>query len=71
MLNQKAEQPTGNKYVFIVNERFWYLLQTTLFQFLASFKVTDTLLWSKSAHDYVKVGTTFDTYEFAGNTISF
>ena len=71
MLNAKAKSPIGNKYLFICNERFWFLLQTTLFQFLAQFKVTDTLFWSKTAGDYVKVGATFDSYEFAGNTISF
>lgn len=71
MLNEKAEKPQGNHYMFICNEKMFNLVQNTLFTFLAAFKVTDTLLWSKAANSYVKVGTTFDTYEYGGNTISF
>ena len=71
MLNEKAEKPQGNHYMFLCNEKMFNLVQNTLFTFLAAFKVTDTLLWSKAANSYVKVGTTFDTYEYGGNTISF
>lgn len=71
MLNEKAEKPQGNHYMFICNEKMFNLVQNTLLTFLAAFKVTDTLLWSKAANSYVKVGTTFDTYEYGGNTISF
>lgn len=71
MLNEKAEQPTGNKYVFIVNERMWNLVQTTLGDYLAKFKTEGTYLYSKQANGYVNVGATFQTYEFAGNQVSF
>lgn len=70
-LNEKAEKPTGNHYVFICNERMWYLVNTVLGEYLAKFKTTGTYLFSKAANDYVKVGATFSTYEFAGNQISF
>lgn len=70
-LNEKANNPTGNKYVFICNERFWNLLQSTLGDYLAKFRTQGTYLWSKAANGYVKVGATFDTYEYGGNTISF
>lgn len=70
-LNEKANNPTGNKYVFICNERFWNLLQSTLGDYLAKFRTQGTYLWSKAANGYVKVGATFDTYEYGGNTVSF
>lgn len=62
---------TGNKYVFICNERFWHSVQAELFDFLAHFHADNTFLWSKQANDYVKVGATFDTYEFGGNSLTF
>lgn len=70
-LNEKATNPTGNKYMFICNERMWNLLQTVLGDYLARYKATDTYLWSKAANDYIKVGATFDSYEYGGNTITF
>ena len=70
-LNQKATHPTDNKYVFICNERFWYLLQAVLGDYLAKFKTVGTYLFSKQANGYVQVGATFQTYEFGGNQISF
>lgn len=70
-LNEKATNPVGNKYVFICNERMWNLLQSALGDYLAKFRTQGTYLWSKAANGYVKVGATFDTYEYGGNTISF
>ena len=70
-LNEKAKQPTGNKYMFICNQRMWYLVQTVLGDWLAKFKTEGTYLWSKGANNYVKVGATFQTYEFGGNQITF
>lgn len=71
VMNEKAEKPTGNNYMFICNERMWGLVQTVLAQYLASFKTDGTYLYSQAANDYVKVGATFDTYKYGGNTISF
>lgn len=71
MMGEKAQKPTGNKYVFICNERFWHSVQAEMFDFLANFHTDGTYLWSKQANDYVKVGATFDTYEFGGNSITF
>ena len=70
-MNEKATQPTGNKYVFICNERMWFLIQNVLGDFLAKYKTIGTYLWSKAANDYIKVGAAFDSYTFGGNTISF
>ena len=44
----------------------WQLIQLVLGDYLARFKTVDTLLYSKSANNYVKVGATFDSYEFGG-----
>lgn len=70
-LNEKSEKPTGNEYVVIVNERLWQLIQTNLLDYLQKFKVDSTCLWSMKANGYVKVGASFDSYEFGGNTIVF
>ena len=71
MMNEKAENPTGNKYVFICNEKLWNDIQTVLSSWLANFQTCGTYLWSKAANDYVDVGATFNSYEIGGNTISF
>lgn len=70
-LNEKATQPTGNRYMFICNERMWNLLQRVLGDYLAKFRTDATYLYSKAANGYVKVGATFDSYEYGGNTITF
>ena len=71
MMNEKSENPTGNKYVFICNEKMWNDIQTCLSEWLARFRTCGTYLWSKKANDYVNVGATFNSYEIGGNTISF
>lgn len=70
-LNEKATQPTGNKYMFICNEKAWNDIQTVLGDYLAKFRTNGTYLWSKAKNDYVKVGATFDSFEYGGNTVTF
>jgi hypothetical protein len=70
-MNEKAKKPTGNKYMFICNERMWTLIQTVLGDFLAKYKTDGTYIYSKQANDYIKVGATFDSYEYGGNQITF
>ena len=71
-LNEKAEKPTGNKYLFICNEAFWYQLGEVLDQHLAQYHTDGTYLWSMKANGYVSVGAAgFDTYKWQGNEISF
>lgn len=70
-MNEKAEKATGNKYMFIVNEKLWNDIQYTLGHYLADYQTDGTYMYSRAANDYVKVGATFSTYEFAGNQISF
>ena len=72
MLNEKANDATGNHYVFLCNERFWQDLYKTLGEYLAQFHTDGTYLWSMKANDYVSVGAKgFDSYNYAGNTITF
>lgn len=70
-MNEKAEKPTGNKYMFICNEKLWNDIQLALGGYLHQFKTDGCYMYSKSANDYVKVGATFDTYRFGGNEITF
>jgi hypothetical protein len=53
------------------NERFWYLVQEYLSDFLKDFHTDGAYLWSMKANDYVKVGATYNAYTFGGNTIIF
>lgn len=47
----------------------WNDLQMTLGEYLANYRTDGTYMYSKSANKgmggYVKVGATFDTYEYA------
>jgi len=71
-LNEKAEKPTGNHYIFIVNEKAWDDVQDLLETHLAQYHTDGTYLWSAKAGDYVSVGAKgFDTYNYGGNSISF
>lgn len=69
-MNEKAEKATGNKYLFICNEKLWNDIQYTLGTYLAGFKVLNTYMYSKAANGYVEVGATFSTYNFAGKQIA-
>ena len=71
-LNEKAKKPTGNHYMFICSEKFWYDLGDILDTYLAQYHTDGTYLWSMKANDYVSVGAKgFDTYNWQGNTVSF
>lgn len=71
-LNEKAENPTGNTYVFIVNEKAWFDIQDLLDQYLSQYHTDGAYLWSMKANDYVKVGAKgFDTYNYGGNSLVF
>ena len=71
----KSQSDTGNKWLFVVNRKFWNDINMVLGEYLANYKTDATYMYSKSANKgqggYVKVGATFDTYEYAGNQVSF
>ena len=74
-MSDKAQNDTGNKFVFICNRKMWNDINMVLGEYLANYRTDGTYMYSKSANKgnggYVKVGATFDTYEYAGNQISF
>jgi hypothetical protein len=76
-MNQKAANATGNHYTFVVNDRLWSLINTTLGDWLKLWNSTPTVIYSKETQSYikadnpVKVGATFTSYEVSGNVVTF
>lgn len=70
-MQEKSDDPMGNHWVCICNEKFMQDVNSVLAEHLAQFKTDGTYMWSKDAGKYLKVGATFDSYEYLGNTISF
>lgn len=68
---QKQKSSTGNKFMFIVNERMWFQIQRTLRDYLKDWRTNGTFFYSGAAGQDIKVGATFDTYIMGGNQISF
>ena len=69
-LASKCDSATGNTFIFDVNTPLWYAIQNTMSEYLANHHTDGAYVWSKSANGNVKVGATYDSYEFAGNTIA-
>lgn len=71
----KSDSDTGNTILFMVNRKLWNDFQYTMGKFLADNKTDGNYLWSKAANNNqggrVKVGATFNSYEYGGNTIVF
>lgn len=57
--------------MFVVNEKLWYDIQRVLAEWLSNWSTCEPSLWSKKANGMVKVGTTFNAYEIAGNSVQF
>lgn len=61
--------------VFVCNRKLWQDINQVLGEYLANYKTMGTYMYSKSANKgqggYIKVGATFDTYEYSGNQVSF
>lgn len=74
-MTEKLQDDTGNHLTFIVNRKLWEDINLTLGSYLADNKTDGTYLYSKAANGgaggYVKVGATYNSYEFAGNTVTF
>lgn len=69
---EKAEKPTGNTFTFMCNEKGWSIVQRVLGEYLSNRRTDGAYLWSNQGEGkYVKVGNTFDAYEWGGNTIVF
>lgn len=74
-MTEKAQDDTGNKFTFVLNRKAWEDINLVLGEYLANYRTDGGYMYSKSANKgmggYIKVGATFDTYEFAGNQIQF
>lgn len=70
-MRERAKEPTGNQFVFICNEKMWSMIQRTLREYLKDWKTNGVFFYSKKAGGMVEVGANFDTYNFAGNQLSF
>ena len=69
---EKCDMPTGNKFACVCNERFWVQFGRVMREDLRFQSPSDgTYFYSKAAGGDVKVGATFRTYEFQGNSITF
>jgi hypothetical protein len=77
-LTSKAKNLTGNDYVLICNSLLWNQIGDNLMNEIGRWTPTATLMYSKSSGmkkkvgetvDGVKVGNTFVSYEYQGNTI--
>lgn len=70
-MRQKSRTSQDNQYVFVVNEPLYTQVQRVLREYLKDWRTDGTFFYSKKAGKNVKVGATFDTYEFGGNQITF
>lgn len=65
----KAESPTDNTWVFVCNSRMWQKCQRVMASWIRDWKTTGCFVWSQGAKNYVDLGATYQSYEFAGKTI--
>jgi 2',3'-cyclic-nucleotide 2'-phosphodiesterase (5'-nucleotidase family) len=68
---EKTAKTTGNSIVFLCNQKMWQMVNDTLREYLRDWKTNGTFLYSKAAGGDVKVGATYSSYEYAGNTVTF
>ena len=74
IMASKAQDLTGNKFMFMVNQVLWNDIQEVLGNYLADFRTDGAYMYSKSKDGvggYVKVGASFNSYVFAGNEVTF
>lgn len=67
----KCDDPQGNQFVFVCNSKMMSQVQRTLASWLRDWKTDGAFVWSKGSNGYVKVGSTYDSYTYNGNTIVF
>lgn len=67
----KADSATGNSWVFVCNKRMWDQVQRSLSSWVRDWKTSANFVWSQGSKGYVDLGATYQSYEFAGNTVSF
>lgn len=71
IMREKAAKDEGNEWLLTCNAKLWDDIQMYLSSWLADFKPVGTYLWSKGEGGYVDVGATYQSYQFAGNVLTF
>ena len=73
-LTEKAANSVDNHYTIFVNDILWRQFNQSCGKFLADHKTDGAHLWSRKANGgtggYIKVGTSYNEYEWAGNFIT-
>lgn len=49
--------------------KWWQMVQRTMATWIRDWKTTGCFVWSQGAKDYVDLGATYQSYEFAGKSI--
>ena len=57
--------------MFLCNTLMWNEIQDTMSAWIRDWKTVGTFVFSKAANGYVNIGATYQSYEFAGNTVTF
>lgn len=58
--------------MFVINEQAWDIVQRVLGEYLGNRQTDGAYLWTRNGEKkYIKVGATFDSYEYGGNVLSF
>lgn len=70
-MTQKSKTPTGNTYVFVVNEVLYADAQVVLAEFLNQYKILTPALYSQRDGKKIEVGAEYVGYNFMGNSIIF
>lgn len=70
-LTEKAEDPQGNTFIFIANERCYQQVQVALGQHLMQYKPVNAEVYSQAEGNKLTIGAEYVAYNFIGNTIIF
>lgn len=69
-MRQKSKNSMGNKYTIICNELLWDDIQRSLKHYLKDWRTNGVTMFSKTGKN-VSIGSTFDSYTFGGNEVTF
>lgn len=70
-MSQRAQEPQGNTFTFVVNDILHAQSQVTLADYLSKFKIEDATLYSKKENGKIIIGNEYSGYSFLGNQIIF
>lgn len=70
-MSQKAEQPTGNTFLFISNEIAYADVQVTLAEYLNQYKMVAPVIYSPKDGKQIELGVEYVGYNFLGNKVLF